>query len=107
MLAALELLLREDAAPPNNSVTVFVWGLNRKLPVRVVALEVNEELFDPELNPLHATVCVMLQALDGTEPSVSNLTAALFAEHQAALAALAASVYTASQSPRGAAAASV
>lgn len=98
LLAALELLLRESADPPANSATLFVWGINRQLPVRLIGLEVQEELFDPGLNPLHATVQVTLQALDGSESGTSALVAKLFADHQGVLTALAESIYTATPS---------
>ena len=89
MLAALELLLREDAQPQTDAATVFVWGAHRVMPVRLVRLEVHERLFDPALNPLHATARVTLQGLDGTEPGAGTLVPALFKRHQDALKAFA------------------
>lgn len=89
ILAALERLLREDARPMTHGATVFVWGANRSLPVRLVDLDMHEELFGGSLNPLHARVEVALQALDGTEPGAGQTSAALFAQHQKELAALA------------------
>ena len=89
MLAALELLLREDAQPQTDSATVFVFGAHRVMPVRMVRLDVHERLFDPALNPLHATARVTLQALDGTEPGAGTLVEALFKQHQDALKAFA------------------
>lgn len=96
LLSALELLLREDAQPLVNAATVFVWGKHRMLPVRLVRLDVHERLFDSGLNPLHATVHVTLQAMDGTEPGAASLVQALFAQHQEMLKALARTAYSTS-----------
>ncbi|MHB8347336.1 MAG: CIS tube protein [Acidiferrobacterales bacterium] len=96
ILSALELLLREDAQLPANGATVFVWGTKRIVPVRLVELDVQERLFDPSLNPLHAIVHVTLRALDGTEPGAGGLIPSLFVEHQDALTQLAQTVYTSS-----------
>jgi hypothetical protein len=105
-LSALELLLREDAQPRANAATLFVWGAHRRLPVRLIGLDVHERLFDPGLNPLHATVHVTLQALDGTEPGTAAMVRGLFTAHQdtlrslaAALASTAASMTVASAAP--------
>jgi hypothetical protein len=89
ILAGLELLLREDAQPQGDAATVFVWGARRVMPVRLVALDVHERLFDPALNPLHARARVTLQALDGTEPGAGTLVPALFHQHQLMLQGLA------------------
>lgn len=98
MLAALELLLREDAKLGPDVATVFVWGTGRRLPVRLVGLAVHEQLFDASLNPIRATVDVTLQALDGSVPGTGELVGQLFAEHQSALQALASPVYTSTES---------
>lgn len=79
-LAALELLLY----PPTSQVTsdqnlisqgtieiiplevprtLFVWGPNRVVPVLVSDLDVNEELHDPDLNPIRATATLSLRVL--------------------------------------------
>ncbi len=100
VLAALELLLREDAQPQADGATVFVWGAHRVMPVRLVRLEVHERLFDPALNPVHATARVTLQALDGTEPGAAAQVPALFKQHQDALKAFAQALD--SSSPQGA-----
>ena len=87
-LAALELLIY----PPSSQVvanqnllasgvlevvpllaprTLFVWGPNRVLPVRLNSYSVTEELFDTELNPLRATASLEMRVLtySDLEPS--------------------------------------
>lgn len=89
MLAALELLLRQDVQPDPQAVTVFVWGPHRSLPVRLLALEVAETLFDPQLNPVHAQVQVTLRAWDAADPNASDVIRQLLAQRMAQLQALA------------------
>jgi hypothetical protein len=79
-LAALELLTSPDSAqllevdrqaqrgvleilPMQQPLTLFVWGKNRIVPVRIGDLSVTEEAFDPALNPTRATVSLSLRVL--------------------------------------------
>lgn len=54
---ALEIL------PMEKKLTVFVWGRQRILPIRITALSVTEEAFSPDLNPLRATVSLSMRVL--------------------------------------------
>ncbi len=80
VLAALEMLLypRLDAMqqietqlqngkleiiPPPMPLTIFVWGLQRALPVRLTDFSITEEAFDPDLNPIRAKVKLSLLVL--------------------------------------------
>ena len=47
----------------DQSFTLFVWGKNRVLPVRVTELHIIEEMFDPNLNPIRASIEVTMQVL--------------------------------------------
>lgn len=79
-LAALELLtspasgqlLASDRAalqgvleilPMEQPLTLFVWGKNRIVPVRIEDYSVTEDGFDPALNPIRATVTLTLRVL--------------------------------------------
>jgi hypothetical protein len=42
---------------------LFVWGPRRIVPVRVTALSITEQLYDPLLNPTHAEATITLQVL--------------------------------------------
>jgi hypothetical protein len=62
VLSAIEMLMY----PPNDSqtaLTLFVWGANRVIPVRVAELQITEQLFDPMLNPIRVEVAVTLAVL--------------------------------------------
>jgi hypothetical protein len=79
-LAALELLtspasgqlLASDRAalqgvleilPMEQPLTLFVWGKNRIVPVRIEDYSVTEDGFDPALNPIRATVTLTMRVL--------------------------------------------
>ncbi len=52
-----------EVAPLSAPLALFMWGPNRVLPVRLNTLSISEELFDPNLNPLRATVSLNMRAL--------------------------------------------
>jgi hypothetical protein len=69
-LAALELLLyRDDGEDPpkrpraSSSFCLFVWGAERVVPVRVVQLEIREQMFDIRLHPIRAEADLTLEVL--------------------------------------------
>lgn len=64
-LAALGTL---EIAPVEAPLSLVVWGKRRVLPVRVTEFSVTEEAFDPQLNPLRATIRLGMRVL-----SVSDL----------------------------------
>jgi hypothetical protein len=60
------MLMYEGAAAP-GSVTLFVWGRNRIVPVRLRELHIVEQLFDSALNPVRAEIAVALSTRDRTD----------------------------------------
>ncbi len=52
---------RLDSRP--GHLTIFFWGAGRLMPVRLLRMNVTEELFDPSLNPLRARVDLRMQVL--------------------------------------------
>lgn len=79
-LAALEALLYPDSegviaeealaqagareiVPAPLPLTLLVWGRKRVVPVRVGEMEIEEQAFDPDLNPLHARVSLSMEVL--------------------------------------------
>jgi hypothetical protein len=92
LLSAIELLMY----PAENAVTLFVWGKNRILPVRVAGLRIVESVFSPDLSPLMASVEVTLVVASADAPGTSYLQ-----RHIETLDSLAASAYTSSLAPLG------
>ena len=107
-LSALEMLLYPKSAvviantsfaqagnieivPQEAPLTLFVWGPQRVLPVRLTGFNITEQSFDTQLNPISAKVDLTLLVLSyydlrSTQPGYS-----LFLSHQIAKEAMAAS----------------
>lgn len=52
-----------QVAPPQLSLTLFVWGLKRVLPVRLTSFSIEEEAHDKDLNPIRAKVNLTMRVL--------------------------------------------
>ncbi|MDF0545076.1 hypothetical protein PX699_22240 [Sphingobium sp. H39-3-25] len=52
-----------EILPMEQPMTLFVWGKNRIVPVRITDYSVTEEAFDPALNPIRATVTLGMRVL--------------------------------------------
>jgi hypothetical protein len=114
-LAALEMLITPKAAiavtnevlrsfgvlqlvPATAPLTLFVWGKKRVVPVRVGAMTITEESFDPELNPIRAKVGLQLEVLSYEQLGLLSPGGALSLAQQVVKEAMAtvASMHTAS-----------
>ena len=49
----------------NPPMVLFIWGVQRVLPVNITSLAVTETEFDTWLNPIRATVSVSLNVIEG------------------------------------------
>lgn len=105
-LAALEALINPTSAellaldalaatgtleivPPDAPLLVFVWSRNRIQPVRLTALSITEEAFDPALNPIRARVSLGLRVMSTDDLGFIHRGGALFVNHLRAREALA------------------
>ena len=52
-----------EVLPIEAPLTLFVWGAQRVVPVRVTDLSITEEAFDAALNPIRAKVSLGLRVL--------------------------------------------
>ncbi len=94
-LAALETLLYPSSAqllanetlsnlgtleilPMETGLSLFVFGQNRVLPVRVTEFSVTEEAFDPNLNPIRAKVSLGLRVLSVDDVGFTHKAGSLF-----------------------------
>ncbi len=106
-LAALESLVQPKAAtlaandglaasgqleilPMEVPLTLFVWGAQRVVPVRVTELTIAEEAFDAALNPIRAKATISLRVLSVDDLGFGHRGGALFMSHLRAREALAA-----------------
>jgi hypothetical protein len=98
-LAALEMLIYPKSAlviantlllaagtieiiPPAAPLTLFIWGPQRILPVRLTTFTITEEAYDPLLNPLRARVQLGMRVLSYNDLPVTHPGYALFLAHQ-------------------------
>lgn len=79
VLSALGVI---EIIPPEAPLTLFVWGVKRVLPVRITQFSITEENFDPNLNPIHASVKLTLRVLNYQDLGMSSAGGALFMAHQ-------------------------
>jgi len=67
-----------EIVPMEQPLTLFVWGAGNILPVRITSLAVNEDLFDPRLVPVTATVSLGMRSLTVADLGVTTRGGALF-----------------------------
>jgi hypothetical protein len=69
----VETLLSDDAMasagtleiiPLEQPLTLFVWSAMRVVPVRLTEFSITEEMFDPNLNPIHAKISLGMRVLN-------------------------------------------
>ena len=73
-----------EVIPPEAPLTLFVWGVNRILPVRLTELSITEEAYDPNLNPIRAKVSLGLRVLNYHDLGLLSVGGTLFMAHQIA-----------------------
>ena len=100
-LAALEMLLYPKSAvviantilsligtieviPAEAPMTLFVWGPQRVLPVRLTSLSITEEAHDPLLNPIRAKAELSLTVLSYQDLPAASPGHVLFLAHHIA-----------------------
>jgi hypothetical protein len=71
-----------EIIPPEAPLTLFVWGPQRVLPVRLQNFSITEQAFDVALNPIRAEVELSLQVLSYHDLKVTHPGYSLFMVHQ-------------------------
>ncbi|MEP0824673.1 MAG: hypothetical protein HRF40_04240 [Nitrososphaera sp.] len=71
-----------EVVPPEEPFTLFVWGLNRVVPVRITNFSIAEKYYDPHLNPIVAEVSLSLEVLTYEDFSFSHPGYSIFLAHQ-------------------------
>ncbi len=105
-LAALELLVYPSSAvlianevlsyvgtieilPMESALTLFVWSKTRVTPVRITDIDITEEAFDPQLNPIQAKVSLGMRVLNVNDVGFMTPAGALYMVYQVQKEALA------------------
>jgi hypothetical protein len=86
---ALTLLGTIEILPSESNLTLFAWSKSRITPVRVTDLEITEEEFDPQLNPIRAKVKLGMRVLNVMDVGFLNPAGALYMVYQIQKEALA------------------
>jgi hypothetical protein len=85
----LTLLGTIEILPMESSLTLFVWSKSRITPVRITGLEITEEEFDPQLNPIRAKVKLDMRVLNVNDVGFLNPAGAMYMVYQIQKEALA------------------
>ncbi|HSE20710.1 MAG TPA: hypothetical protein VLB68_03605 [Pyrinomonadaceae bacterium] len=78
---ALSLIGTIEVIPAESPMTLFVWGPQRVLPVRVTSFSITEEAHDPLLNPIRAKVDLSLAVLSYNDLPLLSAGRVLFLAH--------------------------
>jgi hypothetical protein len=71
-----------EIVPPNAPLTLFIWGVQRILPVRITEFSITEEAHDPALNPIRAKAGLGLRVLSYNDLSLTDPAYYMFLAHQ-------------------------
>jgi hypothetical protein len=71
-----------EIVQPDAPFTLFIWGAKRVLPVRLSSFTINEEEYDPDLNPIRASLSLTLTVLNTADFSITHPGYYLFLTHQ-------------------------
>lgn len=71
-----------EIAPPEEPFTLFVWGIKRVVPVRIISFSIEEKFYDPNLNPIAAEVNLTLEVLTYEDFKFTHPGYAIFLAHQ-------------------------
>lgn len=73
-----------EIVPPQAPLTLFVWGPQRVLPVRLTGFTINEQAYDTALNPILAKVDLTLSVLSYLDLKRTDPGYTLFLAYQIA-----------------------
>lgn len=78
----LSLVGTIEILPMSSNLTLFAWGANRVTPVRLTGIEITEEAFDPQLNPMRAKVSLSMRVLNVNDVGFLTPAGALYMAYQ-------------------------
>jgi hypothetical protein len=78
----LSLLGTIEILPMESALTVFAWSQQRITPVRITDIDITEEAFDPQLNPIRAKVSLTMRVLNVMDVGFLSPAGALYLTYQ-------------------------
>lgn len=85
----LSLIGTIEILPMESALTVFAWSSKRVTPVRITEMEISEQAFDPQLNPIRAKVTLGLRVLSVNDVGFLTPAGALYLVYQTSKEAMA------------------
>lgn len=85
----LSLLGTIEILPMESALTVFAWSKSRVTPVRITDLEITEEAFDLQLNPIRAKVSLGMRVLSVNDVGFVSPAGSMYMIYQTSKEALA------------------
>ena len=86
---ALSFLGTIEILPMESMLTLFVWSKSRVTPVLITDLDITEELFDGQLNPIRAKVALGMRVLNVNDVGFVTPAGVLYMAYQIQKEALA------------------
>jgi hypothetical protein len=86
---ALSFLGTIEILPMESMLTLFVWSKSRVTPVLITDLDITEEAFDPQLNPIRAKVALGMRVLNVNDVGFLTPAGVLYMAYQIQKEALA------------------
>jgi len=86
---ALSFLGTIEILPMESMLTLFVWSKSRVTPVLITDLDITEELFDAQLNPIRAKVALGMRVLNVNDVGFVTPAGVLYMAYQIQKEALA------------------
>lgn len=71
-----------EVVPPIGPMTLFIWGNNRVVPVKLEEFSIAEDAFDVNLNPIRAKVTLSMKVLTYNDLPLVHPGYAMFLSHQ-------------------------
>jgi hypothetical protein len=71
-----------EILPMESALTLFVWSKTRITPVRITDIDVTEEAFDPQLNPIRAKVSLGMRVLNVNDVGFQTPAGSLYMAYQ-------------------------
>ncbi len=78
-----------EILPMQSSLTLFIWSQTRVTPVRITDIDITEEAFDPQLNPIQANVSLGMRVLNVNDVGFMTPAGAQYMVYQVQKEALA------------------
>lgn len=71
-----------EVAAQQSPLTIFVWSKSRIAPVRITEFSIEEQFFDPELNPIRAKISLGMRVLNVNDLGFQHRGGSLFMLYQ-------------------------